>query len=86
MIVAPAVGSVQPESYETDVTDTEWALLRPHLEVRAKTGPERKVDLRRVFDALRYKLRTGCQWHLLPKSFPPRSTVTHRSLIFSGAK
>ncbi|MGB9632701.1 MAG: transposase [Chloroflexaceae bacterium] len=46
-----------------------------HLEVRAKTGPERTVDLRQGFNALRYKLRTGCQWRLLPKSFPARSTV-----------
>jgi putative transposase len=77
MIVAPVAAPVQAESYETDLTDAEWEVLRPHLEVRAKTGPERKVDLRRVFDALRYKLRTGCQWRLLPKSFPPRSTVSY---------
>jgi putative transposase len=77
MMVAPAAGPVQTESYETDLTDAEWEILRPHLEVRAKTGPERKVDLRRVFNALRYKLRTGCQWRLLPKSFPPKSTVSY---------
>ena len=65
------------ESYETDVTDTEWELLRPHLEVRAKTGPQRTVDLRRVFNAICYKLRTSCQWRLLPKSFPKRSTVSY---------
>jgi putative transposase len=78
-MVAPAPAPVQPleESYETDVSDAEWELLRPHLEVRAKTGPERTVDLRRVFNALRYKLRTGCQWRLLPKSFPKRSTVSY---------
>ncbi|NTU78152.1 MAG: transposase [Chloroflexales bacterium] len=77
MIVAPVAVPVQSEAYETDLTDAEWEILRPHLEVRAKTGPERKVDLRRVFNALRYKLRTGCQWRLLPKSFPPKSTVSY---------
>ena len=78
-MVAPALPPVQPleESYETDVSDAEWEVLRPHLDVRAKTGPERTVDLRRVFNALRYKLRTGCQWRLLPKSFPKRSTVSY---------
>lgn len=78
-MVAPTTAPVQPneETYETDVTDAEWDLLRPHLDLRAKTGPERTVDLRRVFNALRYKLRTGCQWRLLPKSFPPRSTVSY---------
>ena len=77
MIVAPTVMSVHAESYETDLTDAEWDVLRPHLEVRAKTGSERMVDLRRVFNPLRYKLRTGCQWRLLPKSFPARSTVSY---------
>jgi putative transposase len=78
-MVAPALAPVQllEENYETDVSEAEWELLRPHLEVRAKTGPERTVDLRRVFNALRYKLRTGCQWRLLPTSFPKRSTVSY---------
>jgi transposase len=76
---APGAARVESpaESYETDVTDAEWAVLRPHLEVRAKTGPERTVDLRRVFNAICYTLRTGCQWRLLPKGFPARSTVRY---------
>jgi transposase len=28
-----------------------------------------------VLDAIFYLLRTGCQWALLPKGFPPKSTV-----------
>lgn len=28
-MVAPAVAPVQPEAYETDVTDAEWELIRP---------------------------------------------------------
>lgn len=74
-MVAPEAASVQPDSYDTDVSDAEWALVRPHVDGKAKTGPERTVDLRAVWNALAYKLRTGCQWRLLPKSFPPRSTV-----------
>lgn len=79
MMVAPAVPGVQSpaEAYETDLTHAEWAVIRPHLDIRAKTGPERRVDLRRVFDAICYKLRTGCQWRLLPKAFPNRSTVSY---------
>ena len=77
MIVTPTTVPVHAELYETDLADAEWEVLRPHLEVRAKTGPARRVDLRRVFNALRSKLRTGCQWRLLPKSFPPKSTVSY---------
>ncbi len=77
-MAAPTAVPIQPEaeSCETDVTDVEWVLLRPHLDVRAKTGPPRWGDPRQVFNALRYKLRTICQWRLLPKGFPPRSTVS----------
>ena len=35
----------------------------------------RDTDMREVFNAVRYVLRTGCQWRQLPKDFPPRSTV-----------
>src|SRR5918994_1533406 len=38
-------------------------------------GRPREVDLREVLDAILYLLRTGCPWRLLPKSFPPKSTV-----------
>jgi putative transposase len=74
-MVAPDQPVVQPTSYDTDLSDTESALLRPHLDVRAKTGPTRTVNLRVVLNTLAYKLRTGCQWKLLPKGFPPKSTV-----------
>lgn len=74
-MIAPATVPVQPGDYATNVTDAEWAVIQPHLDVREKTGPERTVDLRAVWNALTYKLRTSCQWHLLPKGFPPKSTV-----------
>ena len=79
MMVAPALPPVQPQpaAYETDMTDAAWELVRPHLDVRAKTGPKRTVDLRAVGNALRYTVRTGCQWRLLPKRFPKRSTVSY---------
>src|SRR6266851_2997826 len=32
-------------------------------------------DMREALNALLYLLRTGCQWAMLPKEFPPRSTV-----------
>jgi putative transposase len=75
MMVAPATAAVQPESYATDLSDAEWTMIRPFVEIRAKTGPERKVDLREVLNAIGYKLKTGCQWETLPRSFPPKSTV-----------
>ncbi len=58
--------------YESDLTDAEWALIRPAKRGgRPRTGNVREVLLNAVF----YVLWTGCQWKALPKDLPPRSTV-----------
>jgi transposase len=63
------------ERYATDLTDREFALVEPRLPPRNRLGRPRTTDLRAVLDAIFYLLRTGCQWALLPKGFPPKSTV-----------
>jgi putative transposase len=65
---------MRTQSYPSDVTDAQWALLEPHLPVYPGGRP-RSTNLRDVVDALFYLLRTGCQWRYLPKDFPPKSTV-----------
>ena len=32
---------------------------------------------REVWNAIQYRAATGCQWALLPKDFPPFTTVQH---------
>jgi transposase len=61
--------------YSSDMTDDEWALIAPHLPPARRLGRPRTTDLRAVVDALLYLLTSGCQWRLLPKEFPPYSTV-----------
>ena len=61
--------------YSSDVTDEEWALIAPHLPPARRLGRPRTTELRAVVDALLYLLTSGCQWRLLPKEFPPYSTV-----------
>ena len=61
--------------YATDLSEAEFALVAPHLPPPCRLGRPRTTDLRAVLDAIFYLLRTGCQWRLLPKCFPPRSTV-----------
>ena len=61
--------------YSSDLTDREWALIEPHLPPARRLGRPRTTDLRAVVDGLLYLLTTGCQWRLLPKEFPPSSTV-----------
>jgi transposase len=63
------------ERYPSDVTDAEWAIIAPMIPPPRQGGRHRETDMRDVMNAVRYVLRTGCQWRQLPKNFPPRSTV-----------
>src|SRR3954451_19959219 len=65
---------MRTQSYPSDVTDAQWALIEPHIPVYPGGRP-RTTDLRDVIDAVFYVSRTGCQWRYLPKDFPPKSTV-----------
>ena len=63
--------------YDTDLSDAAWAIIEPQLPAALPGGRPRTTDLRAVVNAVFYLLRTGCQWRLLPREFPPRSTVYH---------
>ena len=61
--------------YPSDLTDDEWALVKPLIPPAKRGGNRRHVDERAIVDGLMYILSTGCQWRALPKDLPPRSTV-----------
>jgi putative transposase len=61
--------------YASDLTDAEWVVLFPALPGPHARGRPRRVDLRAVVQAIFYVLEAGCQWRMLPDSFPPRTTV-----------
>ena len=61
--------------YASDTTDEEWALIEPHLPPPASCGRTRETSMREVVNAIFYIAQTGCQWRLLPKDFPPYTTV-----------
>ena len=61
--------------YPSDLTDEEWAKIEMVMPKPARSGRQRKVDLREVLNAIRYLARTGCGWRMLPKDFPPWQTV-----------
>ncbi len=60
--------------YSTDLSDDEWALLRPLLPPAKPGGRPRSSDLRSVLNAIFYVLRSGCPWRLLPRD---RDAVVH---------
>jgi transposase len=65
------------QRYASDSTDDEWALVVPFMPPVSKVGRPRTTDMRSVWDAIQYMAATGCQWALLPKDFPPFTTVQY---------
>jgi len=61
--------------YPSDMTDREWALAAPFIPPARSGGRRRTTDMREVVNALLYIAASGCSWRLLPKCFPPVSTV-----------
>lgn len=67
--------------YPSDVSDDEWAFVAPYLTLMRDDAPQRQYDLREVFNALRWIVRAGAPWRLLPTNVPPWPAVyqqTHR--------
>ena len=61
--------------YRTDLTDHQWQLVEPLIPAAKPGGRPRTSDMREVVNTCLYMARTGCQWDLIPRDFPPRSTV-----------
>jgi transposase len=67
--------STPRKPYPSDVTDDEWAFAAPYLTLTDPGAPQRRHDLREVFNALRWIVRAGAPWRLLPTNFPPWAAV-----------
>lgn len=57
--------------YPTDVSDDEWAFVAPYLTLMSETAPQRDYPLRELFNALRWIIRAGAPWRMMPNDFPP---------------
>ncbi len=60
--------------YNSDITDKEWEILAPFV-AQGNVGRPRKHEIQNIINAIRYVMKSGCQWRLLPKDFPPWQTV-----------
>ena len=61
--------------YPTDVSDEEWSFAAPYLTLMTEGAPQRRYDLREMFNALRWMARAGAPWRMLPHNFPPWELV-----------
>ena len=63
------------KSYPSDVSDDEWTFVAPYMTLMKEEAPQREHSLREVFNGLRYIVRTGAQWRMMPNDLPPWHTV-----------
>ena len=66
---------MKTKGYPSDTTDAQWRLIEAAIPARTGSGRPRTTDLRRVVDAILYIARSGCQYRMLPRDFPPWNTV-----------
>jgi transposase len=63
------------KSYPSDVGDEEWNFCVSYLTLMAETAPQRTYPLREIFNALRYQVRVGGAWRMMPHDLPSWSVV-----------
>ena len=68
---------MESKRYPTDLSDEEWGLLETYLPASKWRGRPRVHSPREILNAVFYLLKSGCQWRMLPREFPPWKTVFH---------
>jgi len=63
------------KSYPTDVSNEEWAFCVSYLTLMTEEAPQRVYPLREIFNALRYLVKTGGAWRMMPHDLPPWPVV-----------
>lgn len=66
-------------AYPSDVSDEAWSFVAPSLTVMTEEAPQREHSLREVFHGLRWIVRTGAQWRMMPHDLPPWSIVSQQT-------
>jgi transposase len=61
--------------YPSDVSDDEWAFVAPYLTLMREDAPQRAYPLREVFNGLRWMVRAGASWRMIPHDLPPWHVV-----------
>ena len=72
--------------YPSDVSDEEWDFVAPYLTLMDEDAPQREHDLREVFNAMRWIVRTGSPWRYVPHDLPPWEAVYQQSQRWLAAR
>ena len=71
--------AVSRKVYPSDVSDEEWEFVVSYLTLLREDVPQRVHALRDVFDAVRWMVKAGCPWRMLPGDFPPWQAVEQQA-------
>jgi transposase len=66
---------MERKTYPSDITDNEWAFVAPYITLMTEAAPQRTHSLREVFNGLRWLVRAGAPWRMLPNDLPPWPVV-----------
>lgn len=63
------------KAYPSDVGNEEWEFCAPYLTLMDEGAPQRVYPLREIFNALRYLVKMGGAWRMMPHDLPPWQMV-----------
>jgi transposase len=80
------MGNKGQVGYSSDVSDEEWAFVAPYLALCREDAAQRSHSLRAVFNALRWLVKTGAHWRMMPNDLPPWTVVYQQTRRWIGAR
>lgn len=66
---------MERKAYPSDINDEEWAFVAPYLTLMNEGAPQRIHSLREIFNGLRWIIRAGASWRMMPHDLPPWEAV-----------
>jgi transposase len=78
--------STARKPYPSDVSDEKWAFVAPYLSLQSEQDLQRKYELREVYSGLRWLVRTGAQWCMLPHDFPRWEVVFQQTRALAAGR
>ncbi|CAM3674057.1 IS5 family transposase [Deinococcus saxicola] len=69
--------------YPSDLTDAQWELIEPLLPPIGESTFCQTVPRREIVNGIRYVLRSGIQWRMMPHDLPKWETVYFHHNLWS---
>ncbi len=66
---------MEREAYPSDLTDAEWELIQPLLPPLGESTHCKTIPRREIVNGIRYVLRGGIPWRMMPHDLPHWNTV-----------